>query len=549
MKKNLFILASLVVSNGLIAQTQTDTLFFTGSEQMWVVPCGAQNVSITTYGAQGASGSSIYPGVNVGGQAGLGNKVVGSWSMLVPTDTIYVYVGGQAIANVGGYNGGGNGVANPAANPSGGGGGATDVRWPSNALNDRVQVAGGGGGGGNAGLESSMNPITGGNGGNGGGNQLLFGNSLDGQSGTDVILGSFVFPSASGGTTSGVGIHGNGCSGFLGLSGGSNNSNIGGNGGQGNNGFGAAQTTMAPSGGGGGGGFIGGNGGGGGSAGTSGCQANGFGPGGGGAAGSNYFDGPVTGENGIWSGNGMVIISYEVVIDSAEIFPLTSIPCQGQSIALSVSPAGGVFSSNLASTFLSNEFTPTTSGNYEIYYTYTSCGVTTVDTVFALINEIQTANIAAFVVPCVGDSINLIATPGGGVFTSTIVGAISGTPIDGYTFNPASETTYEIIYATNSCAVQITDTMNVVVNCDVTGIETNVVEFSVYPNPAKEQITINTTSTIEEIVIVDVFGKRVKVFSNDFDKISVSDLTNGVYFIQVKNEEEQLSRIVQFIKE
>jgi hypothetical protein len=39
------------------------------------------------------------------------------------------------------------------------------------------------------------------------------------------------------------------------------------------------------------------------------------------------------------------------------------------------------------------------------------------------------------------------------------------------------------------------------------------------------------------------------VFSNDFDKISVSDLTNGVYFIQVKNEEEQLSRIVQFIKE
>lgn len=473
MKKSLFILSSLAISNCSFSQTHSDTMFFTGSEQMWVVPCGAQNIQITTYGAQGAAGSSINPGVNSGGQAGLGNKVVGSWSMLSPTDTIYVFVGGRANANVGGYNGGGNGVNVPAGNPSGGGGGATDVRWPSNALSDRIQVAGGGGGGGNAGLEANMNPITGGDGGNGGGNQVLYGNSLDGQAGTDVVQGTYTFPSATGGTTSGVGIHGNGCGGFLGLDGSSNIASLGGNGGQGNNGFGVAQTTMSPSGGGGGGGYIGGNGGGGGSAGTAGCAANGFGPGGGGAAGSNYFDGPVTGENGIRSGDGMVVINYDVVIDSAQIDESFAIPCVGQSVLIYGTPANGTY--------------------------------------------------------------QIIQGPAG--------------DINDGEFTPSQETTYTVVYSKTVCGVATSDTVQFDVTCDVAGLETNTVEFSVYPNPAKELIAIESSSAIQELVIVDVYGKTVKSITKNFDQVSISDLTSGVYFIQVKNENKQLSKIVQLIKE
>lgn len=369
-----------MLTNGLFAQTNSDTLFFTGSEQTWTVPCGAQNITIITYGAQGAAGSSINPGVNVGGAAGLGNKVVGDWSSLNSGDQLFIYVGGQANGPVGGYNGGGNGVSYPATNPSGGGGGATDVRWPSNALNDRIQVSGGGGGGGNAGLEANMNPFTGGDGGNGGGNQVLYGNSLDGQSGTDAFLSPNTYPAATGGTVSGPGTLGNGCPGFLGSNGGTATIFQGANGGQGNNGFGAGQTTMAPSGGGGGGGYIGGNGGGGGSAGTSGCSGNVFSSGGGGAAGSNYFDGPVTGENGVWSGNGMVVINYDIVIDSAQIDESFTVPCVGQTVDVIATPLGGSYSISTGEPFFSgSEFSPNAEGIYTIVYTVTNCGVQTVD--------------------------------------------------------------------------------------------------------------------------------------------------------------------------
>lgn len=457
MKKNLHILASLILTNGLYAQSNSDTLFFTGSEQTWTVPCGAQNISIITYGAQGAAGSSINPGVNVGGAAGLGNKVDGSWSFINPGEQLFIYVGGQANGAVGGYNGGGNGVENPSGTPSGGGGGATDVRFPTNSLNDRTQVSGGGGGGGNAGLEAFMATISGGDGGNGGGNQVLYGNSLDGQSGTDLTSGTFTFPSATGGTTSAPGVQGNGCSGFLGAVGGTATSFQGANGGQGNNGFGPAQTTMAPSGGGGGGGHTGGNGGGGGSAGTSGCAANGFGPGGGGAAGSNYFDGPVTGENGVWTGNGMVVINYDIVIDSAQI------------------------------------------------------------------DE-------SFAIPCVGQTVDVVATPLGGTYSIS-----TGEPLfSGSEFSPNAEGAFTIIYTVTDCSVQTVDSFDVEITCDVAGIESNEFEFSFYPNPTNDILTIVSNNTFESIELVDVLGKTVLSFNSN-ETINIFELPKGIYTIRLNS--------------
>lgn len=392
MKKSLLIGMGLISSCSFAQSTEKDTLFYTGSEQSWTVPCGASNIVIETYGAKGAAGSTVNPGINTGGAAGLGNKVTGNWSSLNSNDVIYVYVGGKANGHLGGYNGGGNGVANPAANPSGGGGGATDIRFPSNALSDRIQVAGGGGGGGNASIHAITAQIVDGNGGNGGGNQLLYGNSLDGQGGASSSAdenGTLItFLGAGGGTSSAVGAQGPGCNSFLGAPGALANGAIGGNGGQGNNVFANTSTIMASSGGGGGGGYTGGNGGGGGSLGTTVCSGNGEGAGGGGAAGSNYFDGPVTGENGVNDGDGYVVITYTLTIDTAEIDESFTIPCVGQSTVIFGNPGNGTYNviSGPAADMNNGELTPSIETTYVITYATTSCGVTTTDTVTVVID-------------------------------------------------------------------------------------------------------------------------------------------------------------------
>lgn len=381
MKKVLLMGFSLMSCFAFSQVVVIDTIYYTGSAQTWTVPCGVSGaIHIDAYGAQGDTGTTIIPTTNSGGLPGLGNRVSGDWPSFIEGDVLEIYVGGQATGSIGGFNGGGNGVAFHAATPSGGGGGATDIRMSGVG---KLQVAGGGGGGGNAAFHAFGSPITGGNGGNGGGNQVLYGNSLDGSNGQDCVDANGTYPGSGAGTSAGVGVHGNGCGGFLGADGTVGLSGIGGNGGVGNAGFGAGLSTMAPSGGGGGGGYVGGNGGGGGSAGTSGCGGNGFSAGGGGAAGSNWFyDADATDfENGVRLGNGLVIITYTLVVDSASISSFT-VPCALESETLTGTPAGGSWSVTTGPNDITalGVFSPSVATTYEIMYTAAdACGVVTSD--------------------------------------------------------------------------------------------------------------------------------------------------------------------------
>lgn len=60
--------------------------------------------------------------------------------------------------------------------------------------------------------------------------------------------------------------------------------------------------------------------------------------------------------------------------------------------------------------------------------------------------------------------------------------------------------------------------------------------ISVYPNPAMEYIAIKQSNDIivEELSIYDVLGKKVKTTQNKFDRINISNLKNGLYFIKLK---------------
>jgi len=58
--------------------------------------------------------------------------------------------------------------------------------------------------------------------------------------------------------------------------------------------------------------------------------------------------------------------------------------------------------------------------------------------------------------------------------------------------------------------------------------------ISIYPNPAKNQLTINVADKIENITIIDITGKTIKNMTPTSKTINVSELTKGIYFLKVK---------------
>ena len=324
-----------------------DTLFFTGAEQNYTVPCGVTNLTIDAFGGKGANGTNN-PNNGPGGVGGLGGHVQGTLSV-TPNQSFSVFVGGQGINATSGYNGGGNG----GINVGGGGGGATDIRLGGNTLTDRILVAGGGGGGGAAGCEA--NDVNGGAGGAGGG-----GNGGNGAGAFTEAQPTFNPPlpeGFAGGGFGGNGMTGGnfgiGCNGFNGTVGTNAINAIGGDGGSASNCC-CFNSFAIPGGGGGGGGYEGGGGGGGGSVGTLNCNGSLKGGGGGGAGGTNFvgsaFTNPVT-ANGVNNGNGYVVFSYENPIPSTpETTSFATSFCAGNIISYDVTPIPNATSYTWAAT-------------------------------------------------------------------------------------------------------------------------------------------------------------------------------------------------------
>lgn len=137
----------LIVRDKLGLQTEGIKLYeqkeyaYTGDVQEFTAPRDGY-YKIELWGASGGDTSA-----SVGGYGGYTSGVI----ELKKSERLSIYVGGQGVTSnatssytTGGYNGGGS------ANYSGGtGGGATDIRYLLNTLNNRIMVAAGGGGSGN----------------------------------------------------------------------------------------------------------------------------------------------------------------------------------------------------------------------------------------------------------------------------------------------------------------------------------------------------------------------------------------------------------------
>ena len=80
------------------------------------------------------------------------------------------------------------------------------------------------------------------------------------------------------------------------------------------------------------------------------------------------------------------------------------------------------------------------------------------------------------------------------------------------------------------------------------GVEENTASFNVYPNPVNDKLYIEAETEIKEVVVYDVYGRRqVTETPSHQGSIDVSELNSGVYFIQIKTEEGNITK--RFVKE
>jgi hypothetical protein len=96
-----------------------------------------------------------------------------------------------------------------------------------------------------------------------------------------------------------------------------------------------------------------------------------------------------------------------------------------------------------------------------------------------------------------------------------------------------------------SCVVSVVKTEN-----DTIGLTENVTLFNIYPNPVGDRLYIETEVEIEEVVVYDVFGRHQLTETPSRQGnlvVDVANLNSGVYFIQIKTEEGNITK--RFVKE
>ena len=64
------------------------------------------------------------------------------------------------------------------------------------------------------------------------------------------------------------------------------------------------------------------------------------------------------------------------------------------------------------------------------------------------------------------------------------------------------------------------------------------VKSCVFPNPVKANLFVNNTTNFQQLQISDINGQLIKQsqLSHGFNKISVNELSSGIYFVTLSNQ-------------
>jgi hypothetical protein len=83
---------------------------------------------------------------------------------------------------------------------------------------------------------------------------------------------------------------------------------------------------------------------------------------------------------------------------------------------------------------------------------------------------------------------------------------------------------------------------------DVAIVDCNVLtsNISIYPNPVKDILYFQSSSTIEQVSIYDISGRMFKQFANSSSEINISNLASGIYLLKIRTEEgETVQKIIK----
>ncbi len=78
-----------------------------------------------------------------------------------------------------------------------------------------------------------------------------------------------------------------------------------------------------------------------------------------------------------------------------------------------------------------------------------------------------------------------------------------------------------------------------VISLSTTELQSQNEKPKVFPNPAKDVLNIKTPATLDKIKIFDTAGKMVLSIQKPGDKIDVSKLTNGIYFVEISSNRKK----------
>ena len=137
-------------------------------------------------------------------------------------------------------------------------------------------------------------------------------------------------------------------------------------------------------------------------------------------------------------------------------------------------------------------------------------------------------------------------TPNDTVYNTGEVATLTATPDAGWQFDGWSGDT-----TTTTNPLQLTMDSNTTVTAQFSPTvsiseQASQINFSLYPNPADTHVFINYDGVVSSIAIYNAIGKKLKPISQETDRVDISSLASGVYFIAI--ETDRGAAIHKFIK-
>jgi hypothetical protein len=229
-----------------------------------------------------------------------------------------------------------------------------------------------------------------------------------------------------------------------------------------------------------------------------------------------------------------------------------NILCLGNSVTLLASGANS-YTWNTASNATSIIVSPTVNTVYNVTGTGSN-GCNKLVSFTVSISPLPTINASSSTsLLCLGETATLSAS--GGVSYTWNPGNTAG---NNFIVGPSVSTVYTVTGVNaNGCSNTNTISLNVSACAGLLTIAGENASYAVYPNPAKELITLSLTTskaTNIEAELLDVQGKLIKKVMLDFDgnkqqhTISLNEVSSGAYILKLSTQKEELKQI-KLIKE